>query len=76
MPVPISTTPSQQRHARVEAVLEQVEGQRPGRDEEHEDPDRPVRQPVPDLVALADAAIARQLDAAGVAELTFVGRGK
>ena len=47
-----------QRHARVEAACEQIEGQRPGRDEEHQDPDRPVREPVTDLVALADRAIA------------------
>ncbi len=42
MPVPTSTTPSQAEQAGVEAALEQVEGQRPRRDEEDEDPDRPV----------------------------------
>ena len=35
-----------------------------------------MREPVADLVALADTSIARQLDALGVAELTFVGRWK
>ena len=46
-----------QRHARVEPALEQIEGQRPGRDEEDEDPDRPVVEPVIELVALADLAL-------------------
>ena len=45
-----------QRHPAIETAFEQIEGQRPGRDEEHPDPDRPVREAVADLVALADAA--------------------
>ena len=76
MPVPSSTTPSQSSHPRVEAVIEEIEGQGPRCDEEHEDPDRPVRQPVSDLVPLSDAAVARQLDPAGVAKLTLIGRWK
>jgi hypothetical protein len=35
-----------------------------------------MREPIADLVVLADASIARQLDALGLAELTFVGGGK
>ena len=65
-----------ERHPAVEPALEQIERQRPGRDEEHEDPDRPVRQPVVDLVPLPDAAIARELDPLRVTVLGFVGRGK
>ena len=38
-------------HAPVEAVREQVEGEGPGRKEERPDPDRPVVQPIADLVA-------------------------
>ena len=51
-----------ERHPRVEAALEQVEGERTGRDEEHEDPDRPVIEPVIELVALADFPLGGVLD--------------
>ena len=61
------------RHSPIESALEQVEGQRPRRDEEDPDPDRPVREPVGDLVAGAEASVRRQLDPAGVAEGAFVG---
>ena len=54
-----------QRHARVEAALEQIEGERTGRDEEHEDPDRPVIEPVIELVALADLAVGGVFDGDG-----------
>ena len=54
MPVPTSTDAEPQRHARVEAALEQIERQRPGRDEEDENPDRPVIESVIELVAFAD----------------------
>src|SRR5207244_5759519 len=43
--------------APVEAALEQIEGERPGRDEKHEDPDRPVIEPVVELVAFANPAL-------------------
>src|ERR1700674_4506790 len=46
-----------QRHTRVESSLEQIEGERPRRDEEHEDPDRPVIESIVQLVALADSAL-------------------
>ena len=65
-----------ERHPRVEAVLEEIERQRSGRDEEHPDPDRPVRQPVADLVPFPDAPIVCQLDSLGVTVLTLVGRWK
>ena len=51
-----------QRHPRVEAALEQIEGERTGRDEEHENPDRPVVESVIELVALADLSMRRVLD--------------
>src|SRR5215470_17398565 len=51
-----------QRHPRVETVLEQVERQRPGRDEENENPDRPVVEPVIKLVAFANLALRCVLD--------------
>src|SRR5579864_369809 len=38
--------PEPRGHAPVEAVLEQIERQRAGRDEEYPDPDRPVREAV------------------------------
>ena len=65
MPVPSSTAPSQTRHPAIEAVLEQIERQRAGRDEEHEDPDRPVVEPVIELVALANLAFGGVLDGNG-----------
>src|SRR5262249_62396244 len=46
-----------QRYPRAEAALEQIEGERTGRDEENEDPDRPVIEPVIQLVAIADLAL-------------------
>ena len=49
-------------HAPVEAALEQVERQRGGDDEADPDPDRPVRQPIADLVALAYLARAGELN--------------
>ena len=66
--------PEPQRHARIEAALEQIERERAGGDEEHPDPDRPVREAVGDLVALADRTILGELDARGVAEGAFVRR--
>jgi hypothetical protein len=57
-------------------VIEEIEGQGPWRDEEDKDPDGPVRQPVGEFVPLSDAAVARQLDPAGVAKLTLIGRWK
>ena len=51
-----------QRHPPVEAALEQIERQRTWRDEEHEDPDRPVIEPVIELVALADLPLGGVLD--------------
>ncbi len=44
-------------HPRVEAVLEQVERQRTRRNEENENPERPVIEPVVELVAVADFAL-------------------
>ena len=75
-PVPSRTTRHPRRHPGVEPLLEQREGHRAGGDEEDEDPDRPVVQPIADLVALADLAVRRQLDAARVAVGLFVGGGK
>jgi len=46
----------------IEAVLEQVEGQRPGRDEDHHNPDRPVIDAVIGLVAGTDAPVMGELD--------------
>ena len=62
MPVPTSTSVSHVADARVEAALEQVEGQRTRRDEEHEDPDRPVVEPVVELVPVANLPIGVALD--------------
>lgn len=49
-------------HAGVEAVGEEVKGQRAGRDEEDEDPDGPVEEAVVELIAGAEFAIARVLE--------------
>jgi hypothetical protein len=57
-------------------VLEQRERHRTRRDEEDENPDRPVIQPIRNLVALADAAIGGELDAARMAVHLLVGRRK
>ncbi len=46
-----------QRHARVEAPFEQIEGERTRRDKKHENPDRPVIEPVIELVVFADLAV-------------------
>ncbi len=54
-----------QRHSRIETMFEQIEGQRTRRDEEHEYPDRPVVEPVVQLVALADLPIGRVFDRDG-----------
>src|SRR6266446_10117048 len=51
-----------QGHTRVESPFEQIEGERPRRDEEHEDPDRPVIESIVELVALADAALSCVFD--------------
>jgi hypothetical protein len=63
-----------ERHAAVEPSLEQIERQRTGRDEEHPDPDRPVRQTVAEFVARPDGAIGRELDAPRVSDLLLIGR--
>ena len=76
MPVPTSTTRQPEGHPRVETVLEQIERERTGGDEKHPDPDRPVRQPVADLVPFPDAPVVCQLDALGVTVLTLVRRWK
>ena len=76
MPVATSTTASHSAIRVSNPLREEIKGQRPGRDEEHPDPDRPVRQPVVDFVPFPDAPIARELDALGVTVLTLVGRGK
>ena len=52
------------RHARVEPALEQIERQRTRRNEEHEDPDRPVIEPVVQLVAVPDLPLGVELDVA------------
>ena len=67
-----------QRHPRVEAALEEIEGQRAGRDEEDEDPDRPVIESVIKLVALTDLALGSVLDGYGGHVCLFLGllRGK
>ena len=49
-------------HARVETTLEEIEHQRPWRDEKDEDPDRPVIEPVMELVAVPDLAFGIELD--------------
>src|SRR5438552_9249157 len=51
-----------QGHPRVEAALEQIERQRARRDEEDENPDRPVVEPVVKLVAFANLAVRCVLD--------------
>ena len=68
--------PEPQRHPRIEPAIEQVERQWAGRDEEHPDPDRPVREPITDLVPFADRPVGGKLDASGVPERAFVGRGQ
>jgi hypothetical protein len=65
-----------ERHARVEAMLEQVERQRPWSNEEDPDPDRPVGEPVADLDAFEDRTIVRQFDPLGVAEGALVRGGQ
>src|SRR5262245_45511030 len=50
------------RHPSIEPALEQIEGQRTWRDEEHEDPDRPVVETVVKLVALPDFPLGCVLD--------------
>ena len=66
MPVPTSTTPSHSAMRRIEPAREEVEGHRPRRDEEDEDPDRPVVDPVIELVAVADLPVGVALDEDGV----------
>ena len=75
-PVPTSTAASQSAIRVSKPLREEIERQRPGRDEEHPNPDRPVRQPVADFVPFPDAPIARQLDSLGVTVLALVGRWK
>src|SRR5262249_36438860 len=58
--------------ADVEALLERRECHRARRYEEPEDPDRPVIEPVRDLVALANGAVRRAFDASGVTESLLV----
>ena len=48
-----------------EALLEQIEGGRARRDEEDENPDGPVGQPVIDLVAVPQLAGAGEFDSGG-----------
>ena len=62
------------RHAAVEAVREQIEGERPGRNEEGPDPDRPVIQAIADLVPFPDLPIGRPLHQARVPHLLVVRR--
>ena len=64
--------PEPQRHARIEAAIEEHERQRARRNEEDPDPDGPVRETIAGLVPLANRAIARQLYALGMAEVAFV----
>src|SRR5690606_28308334 len=62
----------QQHHAqpgdepRVEDALEEIEGEGPRRDEEYEDPDRPVVEAVIELVAAPQNALGVELDVQGV----------
>ncbi len=49
-------------HAGVEPALEQIEGERAWRDEEDKNPDRPVIEPVVELVVLADSPLRGVLD--------------
>jgi hypothetical protein len=51
-------------------MLEQIEGERPGCYEKDPDPDGPVREPVADLVALAQFAPAGELDLNGGIQFT------
>ena len=50
------------QQALVETALEQIEGERARRDEEHENPDRPVIEAVMQLVANADLPLGIELD--------------
>jgi hypothetical protein len=52
-----------ERHTAIETAGEQIKGERPGRDEEHPDPDRPVQEPIVELVPLSNPSIGRSLDA-------------
>ena len=51
-----------QGHADIEPTLEQIERQRTWCDEEDEDPDRPVIEPVVQLVVFANLAFGRVFD--------------
>jgi hypothetical protein len=53
-------------------VCKKVERHRAGRDEKHEDPDRPMGQTVPDPVARADGPVRRQLNPSRVPVIPFV----
>ena len=66
MAVPTSTTPSHVMRSSIEAAFEQIEGQRAGRDEEDENPDRPVIEPVMKLVSVSDFTVGVALDIEGV----------
>ena len=59
---PQQDEPKPHRHAAVEAVREEVEGERPRRDEEDENPDRPVIETVVELIALPNLSFGSVLD--------------
>ena len=63
MPVPTSTTVSQVSIRASNPRSNEIEGQRAGRDEEDEDPDRPVIEPVVELVARPELPLGIELDA-------------
>jgi len=60
---PVRAAPHEpDRHARIEAALEEIEGKRPWRNEEDEDPDGPVVESVMEFVPLPDLALRGVLD--------------
>ena len=67
MPVPTSTAASQSKLATLKPVRKQRERQRPRRQKEYPDPDRPVQEPVIGLVAGSHLAGVRIFHSAAVA---------
>ena len=63
-----------EQHRPIGPVGKEIERDGPGSDEEHPDPDRPMGEPVTDLIAGAKDAVVGQLDTLGVSVLLRVRR--
>ena len=55
-------------HAAIESPLEEVECQRPGRDEKNKDPDWPVKNPIVALVSMPNRALRIVFDEPSISE--------